>query len=194
MKSAFSEKPSQTRPCREVSGTTALFAKADSFAQSHDVADASCLEIRGSQPSLKTGESPMTDEAMSPLRRRMIETLRSASSQRRPSMTTRSLRPVGELARRPAPAADQIDPPPSGIQSPRSRPRLSRPPSRPGGIGAHTVRQPIRRPAVEDPNHRHRGLLRPRRKRPRCCRAAQDRDEVAPFHFPMLPCFRPRKE
>src|SRR5215831_8965639 len=33
---------------------------------------ASCLEMRGWQPSLKTGASPMTDEAMSPLRRRRV--------------------------------------------------------------------------------------------------------------------------
>jgi hypothetical protein len=37
---------------------------------------------------------------------------------------------------------------------------------------AHTVRQSIRRPAVEEPDHRHRRLLRPRRERPGGRRAA----------------------
>jgi hypothetical protein len=35
------------------------------------------------------------------------------------------------------------------------------------------------RPAVEEPDHRHRRLLRPRRERPRG-RAAEQRDELAP--------------
>src|SRR5262249_47449914 len=34
--------------------------------------------------------------------------------------------------------------------------------------------------AAEQPDHRHRRLLRPRRHRPRRCRAAEQRDEVAP--------------
>src|SRR6516165_10023520 len=38
-----------------------------------------------------------------------------------------------------------------------------------------------------DKHHRHRRLLRARRKRPRGCRAAQESDEVAPFHCPMPP-------
>src|SRR5262249_34674082 len=38
------------------------------------------------------------------------------------------------------------------------------------------------RSAAEISNHRHRtALLRPRRERPRC-RAAEQRDELAPFH------------
>src|SRR5262249_2926497 len=41
-----------------------------------------------------------------------------------------------------------------------------------GGLG---------RPAVDEAHDRHRRLLRPRRKRPRC-RAAEQRDELAPFH------------
>src|SRR5260370_30075483 len=40
-----------------------------------------------------------------------------------------------------------------------------------------------RRPrATEEPDHRHRGLLRPRRKRPRSRRAAEQRDELAAPH------------
>src|SRR5262245_50168431 len=38
------------------------------------------------------------------------------------------------------------------------------------------------RRAVEKSNHRHRRLLRPRRERPRRCRTAEKRDELAPFH------------
>src|SRR5262245_50751331 len=36
--------------------------------------------------------------------------------------------------------------------------------------------------AAEEPNHRHRRLLRPRGERPRGCRAAEKRDELAPPH------------
>src|SRR5262245_39405199 len=43
-------------------------------------------------------------------------------------------------------------------------------------------------PAIEESNHRHRGLLRPRREGPRR-RAAEERDELAPFHQQFLPCF-----
>src|SRR5215469_9467706 len=32
-------------------------------------------------------------------------------------------------------------------------------------------------------NHRHRRLLRARRERPCCCRAAEQRDELAPLHL-----------
>ena len=38
------------------------------------------------------------------------------------------------------------------------------------------------RPAVEQADHRHRRLLRARRERPRRCRAAEQRDELAPLH------------
>src|SRR6516162_4239711 len=38
-----------------------------------------------------------------------------------------------------------------------------------------------KRRAAEKSNHRHRGLLRPRRERPRC-RTAEKRDELAPVH------------
>src|SRR6516162_5602021 len=41
---------------------------------------------------------------------------------------------------------------------------------------------PLRRPAVEEPNHRHGRLLPACRKRP-CCRAAEQRDEFAPLHY-----------
>src|SRR5262245_21200941 len=42
------------------------------------------------------------------------------------------------------------------------------------------------RPAVEEPDHRHSRLLRGRRDRPHY-RAAEQRDELAPFHCPMPP-------
>src|SRR5436190_17625060 len=47
--------------------------------------------------------------------------------------------------------------------------------------GQNNVRKRARL-AVEEPNHRHRGLLRPRRYRPRRRRAAEERDEVASVH------------
>src|SRR5262245_28995275 len=40
----------------------------------------------------------------------------------------------------------------------------------------------VRRSAVEEPDHRHRRLLRARHSRPRRRRAADQRDEFAPFH------------
>ena len=40
--------------------------------------------------------------------------------------------------------------------------------------------------AAEKADHRHRALLRARRKRPRGCRAAEQRDELAPFHLTKL--------
>src|SRR5262249_42747732 len=43
------------------------------------------------------------------------------------------------------------------------------------------------RPAAEKSDHRHRRLLRARRERPRCCRAAEQRDELAASHCPMPP-------
>ena len=36
-------------------------------------------------------------------------------------------------------------------------------------------------------------LLRPRRERPCCCRGAEQRNELAPFHCLMLPCFRTKE-
>src|SRR5262249_32307482 len=47
--------------------------------------------------------------------------------------------------------------------------------------GYHNVRQRARL-AGEKPDHRHRGLLRTRRERPRGRRAAEQRDEVAALH------------
>jgi hypothetical protein len=38
------------------------------------------------------------------------------------------------------------------------------------------------RPALEEPDHRHRPLLRARNERPCRCRAAEKRDELAPSH------------
>src|SRR5262252_7495575 len=50
-----------------------------------------------------------------------------------------------------------------------------------------------RRPrAAEEPDHWHRQLLPTRRHRPRDSRAAEQRDELAAFHCPMLPCVRPK--
>jgi hypothetical protein len=40
-------------------------------------------------------------------------------------------------------------------------------------------------------NHRHRPLLRTRGERPRCGRAAKQRDELAPFHVLPLPRIGP---
>ena len=47
---------------------------------------------------------------------------------------------------------------------------------------AQTVRERVRRCGVEEPDHRHRRLLRARRERPRRRRAAEQRDELAPLH------------
>src|SRR5262245_23430616 len=52
--------------------------------------------------------------------------------------------------------------------------------------------QRVRRSDVEEPDHRHRRLLRARRERPRS-RAADERDELAPSHCrgpPVLPAER----
>src|SRR5262249_32977834 len=40
-----------------------------------------------------------------------------------------------------------------------------------------------RRGAAQQPDDRHRALLRARRERPRGCSAAEQRDEMAPLHF-----------
>src|SRR5258707_1271732 len=47
---------------------------------------------------------------------------------------------------------------------------------------AQTVRVRVRRCWVEKADHRHRWLLRARRKRPRSSRAAEQRVEIAPSH------------
>ena len=46
----------------------------------------------------------------------------------------------------------------------------------------HEVRRVGERRAAEEPDHRHRRLLRARRERPRRRRAAEQRDELAPSH------------
>ena len=46
----------------------------------------------------------------------------------------------------------------------------------------HQVRGRLRKGRVQEPNHRHRRLLRPRRQRPRC-RAPKPRDELPPSHL-----------
>ena len=51
------------------------------------------------------------------------------------------------------------------------------------------MRQLARRPVGEKPDHRQRRLLRAHSKRPRDGRAAEQRDEIAPFHG--LPPDRP---
>src|SRR5262249_9264416 len=54
---------------------------------------------------------------------------------------------------------------------------------------AKTVRGRVRRLAVEEPDHRHRRLLRARNERPRSY-AANQRDELAALHCQYLPCFQ----
>src|SRR5258707_7726371 len=49
-------------------------------------------------------------------------------------------------------------------------------------IIAQTFRDRIRRHVIEMPDHRHRGLLRARRERPRDRRAAEQGDELAALH------------
>ncbi len=51
---------------------------------------------------------------------------------------------------------------------------------------AQTVRARVSSCGVEEPDHRHRRLLRARRKRP-CRRAAEQRYEIAAFHCPVPP-------
>src|SRR5262249_55530059 len=48
--------------------------------------------------------------------------------------------------------------------------------------GDHGACERPRRRAVEEPNHRHRRLLRARRERPSGRRATEQRDEYAPLH------------
>src|SRR5499427_4646041 len=47
---------------------------------------------------------------------------------------------------------------------------------------AQTVRHHVRRSGVEQPDYRHCRLLRARRERSHCCRAAEERDERAALH------------
>jgi hypothetical protein len=46
---------------------------------------------------------------------------------------------------------------------------------------AQRLNESVRGLGVKKPDHRHRGLLRPRRARPRRRRAAEQRDELAPL-------------
>ena len=46
----------------------------------------------------------------------------------------------------------------------------------------NTAHGGLLRLSVDEADHGHRWLLRPRRKRPRCRRAAEQSDELAPFH------------
>ena len=48
----------------------------------------------------------------------------------------------------------------------------------------HMARGGIGRPVSDKSDHRHRRLLRARRKRPRDCRTANKSDELAPLHVP----------
>src|SRR5260221_10368305 len=43
----------------------------------------------------------------------------------------------------------------------------------------HKIGPRLGRTSMEKPDHWHRGLLRPRRERPRDCRAAEQREELA---------------
>src|SRR5262249_35706715 len=45
------------------------------------------------------------------------------------------------------------------------------------------ARGAIERPTADKADHRHGLLLRARRERPRGCRAAEQRDELAPLHW-----------
>src|SRR5262249_57309569 len=48
--------------------------------------------------------------------------------------------------------------------------------------GAHKMRDDLGRPDVDESDHRWYRLLAARRERPTCCRAAEERDELAAFH------------
>jgi len=54
---------------------------------------------------------------------------------------------------------------------------------------ARTIDVRVRRYTAEEPDHRHRRLLRARRERPRR-RAAEKRDELATFHVWMAPAWQ----
>ena len=52
--------------------------------------------------------------------------------------------------------------------------------------GAQALGDRLRRSGLEEADHRHRRLLRARRERPRGRRAAEQRDELAPFYLTEL--------
>ena len=107
---------------------------------------------------------------------------RLCRERRRRRQSRQSRPPGGEPDRPPLPAVDRIGHPPSDIRSPRSGPRHSRFRSGPWRNARTWCADRIRRRAVEEPDHRHRRLLRARRERPRDRRAAEQRDELAPPH------------
>src|SRR5262249_48037712 len=57
---------------------------------------------------------------------------------------------------------------------------------------AQTVRHHVGRSAVEEPDHRHRRLLRARRKRPRNGSAGQKADEISTTDWTAQHVFSPR--
>src|SRR5262249_28996687 len=60
-------------------------------------------------------------------------------------------------------------------------------------VGVDLVCVQVRRCAAEEPDHRHRWLLRPRRKRP-CRRAADQRDDLAAVAHSMTSSARTRND
>src|SRR2546429_420600 len=54
---------------------------------------------------------------------------------------------------------------------------------------SHSRCRLVGRPAADEPDHRHRRLLRARRERPRGRCAAEERDERAPRHVWMAPAW-----
>ena len=95
----------------------------------------------------------------------------------------RSRRPAGEPVRPPAPAADRFDSPPSGIRSPRSRPRHSRCPSGPGEMRADDPRYVSGDVGLRNPITGIAPAARALRAATRR-RSAEQRDELAPSHLP----------
>ena len=70
----------------------------------------------------------------------------------------------------------ELTPVPNGLPSLRSRLQRSRSPSSPAEKRATAGATSDPPPAAQKRDYRHRGLLRPRRERPRC-RTANQRDE-----------------
>ena len=96
----------------------------------------------------------------------------------RGGVTQRSPSPDGVPDRLRVRAVGRIGPAPSDTRSPHSGPRRSRLHEGLGGMRSKSVHDRRRR-AAEEPDHRHRRLLRARRERPRGRRAAEQRDELA---------------